>query len=426
MLSVAAAWGFITLIWQNGHGSEEIWGIAATGSIAAWIPLMIFAFLYGLSMDYEVFILARIREEYDNTKDTDEAVVFGLGRTGRLVTSAALILFLAFASMASSPGTDTKVMATGLAAGILIDATLIRALLVPAVVSLFGRWNWWLPEPHGAAPARACLNRGMRRVWLAVLVLLVVGVQPAAAAETKYSIVHGCFQVQGAEGGPFRMQATTLAEYLLYSKDEKFLAADGSLAEAPSEATEWRASEKGGGIELTPKAGGTALTLGAKAEGCAAYPEVEVNATGTPGRSRPYETSRASWTATCTGWPSSSSAARRTAAGRGTSTALPTRSRTVRTTRPATAAAPSSRTSCTATPPAATTRCGWPTFKDWPRPAVADARELLLPLGGARLARRPADLGQPAGGEQGALRPLPAEAERLQRDGQRAAAVAAT
>ena len=145
VLSVAAAWGFITLIWQNGHGSEEIWGIAATGSIAAWIPLMIFAFLYGLSMDYEVFILARIREEYDNTKDTDEAVVFGLGRTGRLVTSAALILFLAFASMASSPGTDTKVMATGLAAGILIDATLIRALLVPAVVSLFGKWNWWLP-----------------------------------------------------------------------------------------------------------------------------------------------------------------------------------------------------------------------------------------------------------------------------------------
>ena len=83
-------------MWQNGHGSEEIWGIAATGAIASWIPLMIFAFLYGLSMDYEVFILARIREEYDKTGDTDEAVVFGLGRTGRLVTSAALILFLAF------------------------------------------------------------------------------------------------------------------------------------------------------------------------------------------------------------------------------------------------------------------------------------------------------------------------------------------
>ena len=147
VLSVGAAWGVIALVWQNGHGSEELWGIAATGSIAAWIPLMVFAFLYGLSMDYEVFILARMREEYDLTGDTDEAVVFGLGRTGRLVTSAALILFLAFVSMASGPETDVKILATGLAAGILLDATVIRALLVPAVVSLFGQWNWWMPEP---------------------------------------------------------------------------------------------------------------------------------------------------------------------------------------------------------------------------------------------------------------------------------------
>ena len=145
VLSVGAAWGVFVLIWQEGHGSDEIWGIAATGSIAAWIPLMVFAFLYGLSMDYEVFILARIREEYDKTRDTDEAVVFGLGRTGRLVTSAALILFLAFAAMASGPQTDVKILATGLAAGILLDATVVRALLVPAVVSMFGRWNWVLP-----------------------------------------------------------------------------------------------------------------------------------------------------------------------------------------------------------------------------------------------------------------------------------------
>ena len=145
VLSVGAAWGVMSLVWQSGHGSEEIWGIAATGSIASWIPLMVFAFLYGLSMDYEVFILARMREEYDHTHDTDEAVVFGLSRTGRLVTSAALILFLTFAAMASGPETDVKILATGLAAGILLDATVIRALLVPAVVSLFGSWNWWLP-----------------------------------------------------------------------------------------------------------------------------------------------------------------------------------------------------------------------------------------------------------------------------------------
>jgi RND superfamily putative drug exporter len=147
ILSVGAAWGVLVIVWQNGHGSEAIWGISATGSIASWIPLMVFAFLYGLSMDYEVFILARIREEYDKTGDTDEAVIYGLARTGRLVTSAALILFLAFAALASGPETDVKILATGLAAGILLDATVVRALLVPAAVSLFGRWNWWLPPP---------------------------------------------------------------------------------------------------------------------------------------------------------------------------------------------------------------------------------------------------------------------------------------
>ncbi len=146
VISVGAAWGVLELVWQAGHGSNAIWGIPATGSITAWIPLMVFAFLFGLSMDYEVFILARMREEYDATGSTDSAVVRGIGRTGRLVTSAALILFLAFVSLASGPETEVKVLATGLAAGILLDATVIRALLVPAVVSLFGRWNWWLPH----------------------------------------------------------------------------------------------------------------------------------------------------------------------------------------------------------------------------------------------------------------------------------------
>jgi putative drug exporter of the RND superfamily len=92
-----------------------------------------------------VFILSRMREEYDRTGSTSAAVVQGIGRTGRLVTSAALILFLAFISLASGPETDVKMLATGLAAGILIDATVIRALIVPAVISLMGRWNWWLP-----------------------------------------------------------------------------------------------------------------------------------------------------------------------------------------------------------------------------------------------------------------------------------------
>ena len=91
-----AAWGVLTLVWQHGYGSNALWGIAATGSIPSWLPVIVFAFLFGLSMDYEVFILARMREEYDATGSTDAAVVSGLGRTGRLVTSAALILFLGF------------------------------------------------------------------------------------------------------------------------------------------------------------------------------------------------------------------------------------------------------------------------------------------------------------------------------------------
>jgi RND superfamily putative drug exporter len=146
MLSVAAACGLMTLIWQHGYGSEAIWDIQATGSIASWIPLMVFAFLFGLSMDYEVSILARMREEYDRTGSTRTAVVRGIGRTGRLVTSAALILFLAFVSLAAGPQTEVKILATALAAGILLDATVIRALIVPAVVNLMGRWNWWLPR----------------------------------------------------------------------------------------------------------------------------------------------------------------------------------------------------------------------------------------------------------------------------------------
>jgi putative drug exporter of the RND superfamily len=143
--SVAAAFGVMTFVWQEGHGAGLIWGYTATGAIVSFIPLMVFAFLFGLSMDYEVFILSRIREEYDQGFSTDEAIVRGIGVTGRLVTSAALILFLAFAALGSGPEVFLKVFATGLAAGILIDATVIRGVLVPATVSLFGKWNWWLP-----------------------------------------------------------------------------------------------------------------------------------------------------------------------------------------------------------------------------------------------------------------------------------------
>ena len=144
LASLGAALGIVVFIFQWGHGSS-LWNITATQAITAWIPLMIFAFLFGLSMDYEVFMLTRIREAYDETGDTDAAIELGLARTGKLVTSAALILMFAFLVLSSSPGFEIKEFAIGLAAGIIFDATVIRAFLVPALVKLLGEANWWMP-----------------------------------------------------------------------------------------------------------------------------------------------------------------------------------------------------------------------------------------------------------------------------------------
>ena len=146
MLTLAATLGFMVLFWQKGFGSQAIYNVHETGAVTFWVPMMVFAFLFGLSMDYEVFILARIREEYDeHGATTDSAVIEGIARTGRLVTSAALILFLAFVALSSGPGTDLKLFATALGFGILLDATIVRSILVPALISLFGEWNWWMP-----------------------------------------------------------------------------------------------------------------------------------------------------------------------------------------------------------------------------------------------------------------------------------------
>src|SRR5438034_9693494 len=145
LLSLAAAFGIVVFIFQMGHGSS-LWNITATQAITAWNPLMIFAFLFGLSMDYEVFMLSRMREAYDETGSTNKAIELGLARTGKLVTSAALILMFAFLVLSSSPGFEVKEFAIGLAAGIIFDATVIRALLVPALMRLLGNANWWMPS----------------------------------------------------------------------------------------------------------------------------------------------------------------------------------------------------------------------------------------------------------------------------------------
>ena len=147
LVSLSAAFGVLTFVWQEGHGTSALFGSPATGAVTLWVPLAVFALLFGLSMDYEVFILTRINEEYARTGDTAEAVIRGIGRTGRLVTSGALILCLAFTALGGVPIIDVKILATGLAAGIIVDATVIRGVLAPALVALLGRFNWWLPAP---------------------------------------------------------------------------------------------------------------------------------------------------------------------------------------------------------------------------------------------------------------------------------------
>ena len=148
VVSLGAAYGFMVFFWQEGHGSR-LYGVPATGAIRDWIPVVVFASLFGLSMDYEVFVLARIREEYDRLGSTDAAIVAGLARTGRLVTCAALILMVSFLSLSTDPNQLVKIVSTTLAFGIVIDAVVTRTLLVPALVSLLGRWNWWLPRRLG-------------------------------------------------------------------------------------------------------------------------------------------------------------------------------------------------------------------------------------------------------------------------------------
>lgn len=145
VVSLGSAFGFMVFFWQQGNGSSLIYGVPATDAIRAWIPTVVFASLFGLSMDYEVFVLARMREEYDRTGSTHQAIVNGLARTGRLVTCAALILMVTFLSLSIDPNQLVKISSTTLAVGVVMDAVIIRTLLVPALVSLMGQWNWWMP-----------------------------------------------------------------------------------------------------------------------------------------------------------------------------------------------------------------------------------------------------------------------------------------
>jgi uncharacterized membrane protein YdfJ with MMPL/SSD domain len=145
LLSVAAAYGLLVLVFQHGVGADLL-GFAQADSIEAWVPLFLFSVLFGLSMDYQVFLLSRIKERFGESGDTTEAVAFGVASTARIITGAALIIVAVFAGFARGDLVMFQQMGFGVAVALLIDATLIRSVLLPSAMQLLGRWNWYLPR----------------------------------------------------------------------------------------------------------------------------------------------------------------------------------------------------------------------------------------------------------------------------------------
>jgi uncharacterized membrane protein YdfJ with MMPL/SSD domain len=145
LLSVGAAYGILTLVFQDGHGEQAL-GFNSVGGIAPWLPLFLFVILFGLSMDYHVFVLSRIREAVDRGMSTEHAVAHGIKSTAGIITSAAAVMVITFAMFATGDDQSMKQLGVGLAAAILIDATLVRAVLLPATMKLLGTRNWYLPK----------------------------------------------------------------------------------------------------------------------------------------------------------------------------------------------------------------------------------------------------------------------------------------
>ena len=145
LLSVGAAYGLLVLVFQS-EWAEGLLGFEGNGAIASWLPLFLFVILFGLSMDYHVFILTRVREAFDGGMKTEDAVSYGIKSTAGVVTSAAIVMVAVFSMFALSSELQMKQMGVGLAAAVLIDATIIRGVLLPATMKLLGDWNWWLPS----------------------------------------------------------------------------------------------------------------------------------------------------------------------------------------------------------------------------------------------------------------------------------------
>jgi len=146
LLSISAAYGVLVLITQDGW-LHRAFGFPENVPVTTWVPMFLFVILFGLSMDYEVFLLSRIRESYDATGDNAASVAHGLARTARVITAAAAIMIVVFMANVLGPNVPVKQIGLGLAVAVLIDATLVRMVLVPGVMELLGKANWWLPGP---------------------------------------------------------------------------------------------------------------------------------------------------------------------------------------------------------------------------------------------------------------------------------------
>jgi putative drug exporter of the RND superfamily len=151
LLSVGAAYGLLVLVFQEGVGNE-LFGFPQVDTIEAWVPLFLFAVLFGLSMDYHVFLLSRIRERFQQTRDNSEAIAYGVGSTGRIITGAALIIIAVFSGFARGDLVMFQQMGFGVAVALLLDATIVRLVLVPAAMELLGERNWYLPSWLGWLP----------------------------------------------------------------------------------------------------------------------------------------------------------------------------------------------------------------------------------------------------------------------------------
>jgi RND superfamily putative drug exporter len=166
LLSVGAAYGVLVAVVQDGFG-RQLFGFPETMPVTTWVPVFLFVLLFGLSMDYEVFLLSRIREEYDATGDNTVSVGRGLARTARVISAAAAIMVVVFLTVMLGANVSVKQIGLGLAAAVLIDATVVRMMLVPAVMELLGRANWWLPRRYGRSvpPGEQLAQRPAEQVW---------------------------------------------------------------------------------------------------------------------------------------------------------------------------------------------------------------------------------------------------------------------